>query len=418
MTVGNTARMQLNMAQAQTKYGDQLDSLYANYSVGNKTSKLGLDKTNATKTLNELLKSSALKGKDENFRSQFSSLYKNIFGIKDDDAEDDSSVASSQSIKVASSNAGNSTEAIRKFANGLDYGQADKLDEDTYKAYAKSFVDSYNAMIDKVGKAENQSVLQKGVLLVNTAKVHTSALKRAGITLGSDNKLTLSDDLSKVRATDVKTLFGSKGFSDKVLQKASQINSLTGGYGGFSANAAVIDKGSDKANDINNYVDNSGTMKELTAKVKELATAVKSYAQGLGTEDKTFVATDYTKTASEFVENYNKMMEEMGKSDKSTVRSAVSDMKSTANAYKYALQKSGIKVDKDGKLGLMDQINLKNLNDNDIKYTFAKGGFIDKVLEKTNQVNALASSASAMGYNANSGTNYAYTSGALFSVYA
>lgn len=412
MTVGNSARLQLSMAQAQTKYGDQLDRLNASYLAGNKYNTYGIKNTNATKTLDELLKSSALKNKDENFRSQFSSLYKSIFGISDDDSSEDD-VASSQSIKVASASAGNAAESIKSFADGMKY--ADEVDTDAYRKQAQSFVDSYNAMIDKVGNSDNQSVLQKGVLMVNTGKVYTSALKRAGITVGADNKLSVNSDLSKVKAVNIKSVFGSDGFSDKVIQKAGQINTLTGGNGVFSANAVTS---SSSASSKTEYSDNKGTLKELSSKVKEMATAVKSYATGLGTEDKVYTPEDYTKVAKDFIDTYNSFVDEASKSDNSSVRNRATTLTSGAQAYKYSLQRAGINVDKNGKLSLADEAKLAKLTDRDIKYSFGGSGFLQKVTDKADQINSLASSAYAMGYNSNKTTNYAYSSGALFAVYA
>lgn len=414
MTVGNTARLQISMAQAQTKYGDQLSSLQSSYYANSRLSKYGLSSTGksaAKSTLEDLLKSSKLKGKDENFRSQFSDLYKSIFGIADDDS-DDSDVASAQSIKTASASAGNAAESIKSFADDLKYGA--EVDVDAYRKQAQAFVDSYNAMVDKVGSSDNQSVLQKGVLMVNSGKVYTGALRRAGITVGSDNKLTVNKDLSKVTALNIKSAFGSNGFSDKVIQKASQINTLTGGSGTFTASAVVSGSASG-----NKTEDNKGTMKELTAKVKELATAVKSYAQGLGTEENVYKPEDYTKVAKDFIDTYNSFVDEASKSENSSVRNRATTLTSSAQAYKYSLQHSGINVDKNGKLSLASEAELAKLTDRDIKYSFgSEGGFLQKVTDKANQINSLVSSASAMGYNYNRTANYAYNSGALFAVYA
>lgn len=414
MTVGNSARMQLGMAAAQTRYDDMYSSLFNSFSTSSKLNKYGINNTNATKTLDELLKSSALKNKSSEYRSMFSDLYKSIYGINDDSSKD-SDVASPQSIKAASASAGNAAESIKSFADGLKYGG--ELDTETYRKYAQSFVDSYNAMIDKVGNAENSQVLQKGVLMVNTAKVYTSSLKRAGITLGADNKLTLNDDLSKVDALEVKSLFGRGGFSDKVIQKAGQINSLTGGNGLFTASG--VSSSTSASSTSNQYTDNSGTMKELTAKVKELATAVKSYAQGLGTEDKAYTPEDYTSVVKDFIDNYNSFIDEAAKSNNSSVRNRGTTLTSSAQAYKYSLQRAGINVDKYGKLSLADETALSKLTDKDIKYSFGnEGGFLQKVVDKADQVNSLVSSASAMGYSSNKTANYAYNIGALFSVYA
>lgn len=410
MTVGNYASLQLNMAQAMTKYGD-LNSSYASSLVSSKLNKYGLNNTKATQTLDELLKSSKFKGKDENFRSQFSDLYKSIFGISDDSSDDDTT-ASAQSIKTASASAGNAAESIKSFANGMKY--ADEVDTDAYRKQAQSFVDSYNAMIDKVGNSDNQGVLQKGVLMVNTGKVYTSALKRAGITVGADNKLSVNSDLSKVKAVNIKSVFGSDGFSDKVIQKAGQINTLTGGNGMFTASAVSSSSSSSKTE----YSDNKGALKELSAKIKDMATEVKSYATSLGSEDKVYTPEDYTKVAKDFIDTYNSFVDEASKSNNSSIRNRATTLTSGAQAYKYSLQRAGINVDKNGKLSLADEAKLAKLTDRDIKYSFGGSGFLQKVNDKADQINSLASSAYAMGYNSNKTTNYAYSSGALFAIYA
>ena len=412
MTVGNSARMQLSMAAAQTRYDDMYSSLFNSFSTSSKLNKYGINNTNATKTLDELLKSSKLKNQSGEYRSMFSDLYKSIYGIGDDSSKD-SDVASPQSIKAASASAGNAAESIKAFANGLKYGG--EVDVDAYKKYAQAFVDSYNAMVDKVGNSDNQQVLQKGVLMVNTSKVYSSSLKRAGITLGADNKLTLNDDLSKVKAVDIKTLFGSQGLSDKVIQKAGQINSLTGGNGFFTASGV---SSSTSTSSKDQYTDNASTMKELSSKLKDLSGSVQAYAQGLGTEDKTYNSKDYTNVVKDFIDTYNSFIDEAAKSNNSAVRNRGTTLTSSAQAYKYSLQRAGINVDKNGKLSLADETALSKLTDKDIKYSFGNGGFLQKVNDKANQVNSLVSSASAMGYSANKTTNYAYNMGALFSVYA
>lgn len=406
MTVGSTARLQFNMAKVQTQYGSALDKLQGQYLAG-KFNNYGKF-SSSTQSLNDLLKSNALKNKSDIYREKFSELYKSIYGI-DDSSENESSVASAQSIKSASANAGGAAESIKSFANDLKYGG--EVDIDAYKKQAQSFVDNYNAMIDKVGNSDNQNVLQKGVLMVNTGKVYTSSLKRAGITVGADNKLTLSDDLSKIKASDIKTAFGTNGFSDKVIQKSRQINTLTGGSGLFTKNVTSSNK-----TDSTEKTDNSGTLKEMTNAVKEAATAVKSYIHGLGSEENSFSATDFTDTAKDFVNKYNSFMDEMEKSDKSTIQQKGTTLAGTARAYKHMLARAGISVDENGRLSITDAI--KDITENDAKYTFGSGAFLDKVTEKANQVNSLVSSAKAMGYNSDRTANYAYTSGALYSVYA
>lgn len=405
-TVGNSARLQFNMAQVQTRYGSQLNDLYSS-KLANKYGKY----STATQSLNDLLNSKALKNKSSIYRDQFSELYKKIYGISDD-GDNSSSLSTAQAVKSASANAGGAAQSIQSFANNLKYGG--ELDVDAYKSQAQNFVDSYNSMIEKVGNSDNGGVLQKGVLMVNTGKVYSSSLKRAGITVGSDNKLTLNSDLSNVKASDVKFVFGKNGFTDKVIQKSRQINELSGGSGQFTVSSAASNK--NEAANPADKVDNVGTLKELTAMVKDAATAVKSYAHGLGSEGNEFKVTDFTDTAKDFVEKYNSFVDEMGKSDRTGIQQKGITMQSTARAYQHALKRAGISVGQDGKLTLAD--DLSNITEKDVKYAFAYGGFTDKVAQKADQVKSLASSASAMGYNSNRTSTYAYNTGALYSVYA
>lgn len=403
MTVGNMARYQLNMAQVQTKYGDQLNTIYK--------TKYANRYESATKSLEDLLNSRALKNKSDIFREQFSSLYKSIYGINDDESDESSSTSSLQSVKTASAAVGGSAEGMKQMANGLEYGG--ELDIDAYKTQVQGFIDNYNAMVDKLGKSDNQAILQKGVLMINTAKVYSSALDRAGITLGADNKLSLQENLAKVDATDVKSAFGTHGFSDKVIQKAEQINRLAGGSGMF---VPTVSGGSSVSS--SDKVNNPVAVKTAAEDLDKTSSALKTYLKDIGADgEKEFDAKEYADLAKGFVDSFNKMLDETNKSDKLNVNASGSSMRSVANSYKYALKRAGITVGKDGRLSLADDIESKTAAD--AKYAFGNGSsFIDKVTQKAQQASALANSAREMGYNSDSSYNYIYSSGMLYSIYA
>lgn len=403
------ARSYVQMAQTQQKYGSALDNLYGSM-MANKYGSSYAKYSNSTQTLNDLLNSNALKNKSDEFRSQFSDLYKSIFGTSAND--ENSLVGNRQAVKAASANVGGSAESIKDFANKLSYGG--ELDVDAYKAQAQSFVDNYNSMIDKLANSENQSVLQKGVLMVNTAKVYTSSLQRAGITLGSDNKLTLADDLSKVKALDVKTLFGTNGFSDKVISKARDINSLSGGYGVFTKSFVSNSSSSSSATDDGKKDEALGSLKELTSAVKDTTNALKDFVQGLGKDDVEFSTVDYTDTAKSFAENFNKLIDQLSKTDNKSVKEKGTALNSMVKSYQFALKRAGITVGNDGKLTIND---VKDLKESDVKYAL-DNSMLDKIIQKADQIGSLSSSASAMGYSANSTAAYAYNIGALFNVYA
>lgn len=409
MTVGYQARMQFNAAKLMTNYGSELNSLYNSYTSTGKFNVNSIKKTGSTDALNKLLDSRALKNKSDEFRAQFSDLYKSIYNIKDDSSES-SDIVSPQATKLASANVGGSAESIKSFADSLKYGKNDEFSIDDYKKYAQNFVDNYNEFIDKIGNSDNTTVLKKGVLAVNNAKVYSNALNRAGITLGSDNKLTLQSDLSKVDKIDVKSTFGKGGFSDAVIRRAREINQASGGMGIFTKQNVGIGK-----KDSSTTAE-SGSLKELTAAVKEAATAVKSYTNSLGSGEKEFKPVDFTDTAKSFIEKYNKLLDSSDNSENLSVQYKGNALKSVTNSYKFALKRAGIDVGKDGRLSLSEKAAEK-VTEKDIGYAFG-GSYLEKLNQKADQIASLATSASAMGYNSDSTAAYAYNSGALFSVYA
>ena len=414
MTVGYQARLQFNSARLMTNYGDELNNMYNSFMTTGKYNGLNsIKRAGSTEALNKLLNSNALKNKSDAFRSQFSDLYKNIYNISDDSAES-SDIVSPQAVKSASANAGGSAEAIRSYADKFKYGHSEDFDVEEYKSYAQNFIDNYNSFIDKVGNSDNTTVLKKGVLAVNNAKVYSNALNRAGITLGSDNKLSLQSDLSKVDMIDVKSTFGRGGFSDVVVRRAREINTASGGAGVFTSQ--VIAKPDSTTDTSSGSTAAGGSLKELTAAVKDAATEIKSYSNAVVNGEKAYTPVDYTDTATSFIEKYNKLVDASKNSDNLSVQYKNSALQNVTNSYKYALKRAGIEVGKDGKLSLADNAAEK-ISKKDLSYAF-KSSFLDRVNQKADQINSLASSASAMGYNSNSTAAYAYNIGALFNIYA
>ena len=224
-TVGNMASTQLMMAKAMTNYG-------------NRTSLSGLTRKIATrselKNLNRLT-NTPLNNKNPKAKEQYSNLYKNLLGITNSALD---TASSTVALKTSTSEAKNAADDMTSFANKLKYGG--EYNQDEYAKLAQNFADSYNSMIENVSNSDSSSVLQKGVMTVNTAKVFNGSLERAGFSLGSDNKLSFNKESlgDKVSALDIKTTFGGNyGFSNKIAQKAQQIGSLSNGKGMLTYNA-------------------------------------------------------------------------------------------------------------------------------------------------------------------------------------
>lgn len=215
-TVGSMAMTQLKMAQASAKTGVSTGSLFSK-----STFSTGKNSTSVNDAMERILRN-----KNDYFKAQYKKLYSSIFPSDEDTEKADKTVT----VKQAASAAAKSSEDLVSYANSLDYG--DTVDTEAVSKKIQSFVDDYNNMVGALGESDNQSVLQKGVVMVNTTKVYSSALKRAGITVGSDNKLTFDKDkLSGIKAYELKSTFGRGGYATKINQKAQQIQRLQGSTG-------------------------------------------------------------------------------------------------------------------------------------------------------------------------------------------
>ncbi|MBO6143579.1 MAG: hypothetical protein J6O72_09415 [Lachnospira sp.] len=95
-----------------------------------------------------------------------------------------------------------------------------------YKAVS-DFVSNYNSLVEKTGKSDDNSVLRNASSMVSYTKANQSVLKSIGITIGSDNKLSV--DAEKFKQSDmavVKSTFtGSSSFGQTVSRSASSLYS-------------------------------------------------------------------------------------------------------------------------------------------------------------------------------------------------
>ncbi len=223
-SIGSMAMTQIRMAQVSAKYGVSSSNLFAKSSF-----------SSSGTSINDAM-DSILKNKNDYFKQQYQKLYNSIFP----NAEETEKAEQTVSVKSAAASAANSSSDLVSYANSLEFDG--EVDTEAAAKKIQSFVDGYNKMIGAVGESDNQSVLQKGVIMVNTAKVYSSALKRSGITLGSDNKLTFDKEkLNGIKAYELKSTFGTGGFASKAYQKAEQIKRLQGSSGGlFSYSGSVM----------------------------------------------------------------------------------------------------------------------------------------------------------------------------------
>lgn len=115
----------------------------------------------------------------------------------------------------------NKVETTNKDGSTTNSYDTDKI----YKAVS-DFVDQYNSMIDTAGKSNVKSILNAESTMVSMTNKNSALLDSAGISIGSDNKLTINkDEFKKADMSTVKSMFNSTGsYAYQVSAQASMIN--------------------------------------------------------------------------------------------------------------------------------------------------------------------------------------------------
>lgn len=141
------------------------------------------------------------------------------------------------------------TDKIKtKDANG---NEVEDYDYDKIYKLLKSFADSYNGTLDKGVESDNKTILRNTLQMTHMTSTHSKLLSSVGITVGSDNKMTVSEaDVKKASMTALKTLFvGMGSYAESIDNNASNIisavdrdNNKLSNYtanGTFSSSASV-----------------------------------------------------------------------------------------------------------------------------------------------------------------------------------
>lgn len=121
-------------------------------------------------------------------------------------------------------------------------------DTDAIYKGVKAFVNDYNALLKSAGDANSKTILQQTVNMVNYTAANSRLLSKAGITIQSDNTLSLDETAFKVAdMSTVKSLFnGHASYAYKTSASASMIDYTAGreaekantynSYGSYSSN--------------------------------------------------------------------------------------------------------------------------------------------------------------------------------------
>lgn len=114
--------------------------------------------------------------------------------------------------------------------------ESGEYDKEGITSAVSSFVDNYNALKTTVVKEGNTKEVGAELELVNNTRVFSKALGRVGITVNSDNSLSLDKDALKSANMDtVKALFNGKtSYANSVSEEAKQVKDTSSASSSFS----------------------------------------------------------------------------------------------------------------------------------------------------------------------------------------
>lgn len=290
----------------------------------------------------------------------------------------------------------------KKDENGREYVDydADKM----YKA-VKDFVDNYNSTVSDAAKADDKSVLRAAQTMVSFTKANEKALSAIGITVGSDNKLSIDkdkfNDASKAR---VHSLFKSgSGYAEQIDAKASNIS-----FRSTEATKKVEKSSSSSKSSALKSISTSSDSSKTLGKIQDAAESAKKSLVALletGSKSKFNKVTkvdengryslDYDKdsiykSVKDFVNGYNDVMDQTKNSSTSSIEQARKTLVNYAKANEKAFAEIGITIDSDDNLSV-NETKFKNADMDKVKALFQNSGSFGR--NALQQITKIANSA-------------------------
>lgn len=243
--LGNLNFLSDYMSIKNGSYGKLLKAYYGQASSSSSSSSSSsTSKSSSSNFINELMSSKKTDSDDTTTKSS-SNFIDELMGSKKSDSTSTSTSTSKDSAKTLA-NIKSSVNALKESADALldrsdnslfnakvmetegedgttetTYG----LDVDAIYKNVKSFVDNYNKLVTNGGNSDSQSIQKYLSTMINDTKSNANALSKIGITINSDN--TLSIDEKAFKASDmngVKSLFnGYDSYAYSVSTSASFI---------------------------------------------------------------------------------------------------------------------------------------------------------------------------------------------------
>lgn len=314
--------------------------------------------------------------------------------------------------------------------DGAGHSYVDYDTDEVYKA-VKDFINDYNDFLDSASEADTTTLLRAAKNMVSYAKANESALKAVGVTIGSDNKLSVDEDKFKdASKARVQSVFQSTGgFVYQVKAKASTVAN----YASDMAKR-VSDSSTHKDTSATSTSTSKDTSKTLAA-IEDAAEAAKSSLSKLRetgikslfnkvtqTGEDGVTTTDYDKdgiykAVKSFIKDYNTLLDKTEDSDTKNIIQARKTMMNYVSANKTALSAVGITIDSDNNLSI-DETKFKDADMNKVKSLFQGANSLGEEVEsQITKINSYAEKEASKSntYNDSGSYTYNYNSGDLYS---
>ena len=305
-------------------------------------------------------------------------------------------------------------------------------DEDKMYKALKDFVNSYNSLLDSTGNAETTTLLRTATSLVSYTKANEKALESIGITIGSDNKLSINEDKFKEASkASVQSLFQSTGgYAYQIDAKASN---LINNADSLAKKAQSSSGSSSKKTGLSSLSTSKDSTKTL-ANIQEAAEkASKSlsvllesgYKSKFKTETKKDengkYYTDYDRdgiysAVKDFIKDYNSLLDKTEDSSTSSIAQARKSLINYAKANESALKEIGITIDSDDNL-VIDKDKFMKADMAKVKALFQNSGSFGKQVEALYTkigIYAENEASKSSTYSSNGNYSYNYNSGDWF----
>ena len=167
-------------------------------------------------------KTEAGKSAAKTAQTQNANSSKTAYELAKEEADSTTSTSDSTSTKNIT-NSKSTASSLKKAANSVS--SLDTSDKTETASAVEGFVNAYNSYISSADKVDDSSVLHKTMALTGSTGAAAKQLSSVGITVGSDNKLTLNKDtLAKASADDLNTF---KSYASGVADTADKLESLS-----------------------------------------------------------------------------------------------------------------------------------------------------------------------------------------------